>query len=136
LLDELGLLSALRWLADGFRQRSTIEVLLDLPEAMQRLPPDHELSLFRIAQEALTNVHRHAASPWVAIRLKVQLSSVMLEIEDAGRGMPRVPSPGVGLAGMRERIRQIGGTFTVESAGAGTRVCTTLSIPEPRDGKA
>ena len=88
LLDELGLLSALRWLADGFRDRSAIEVRLDLPEAMDRLPPDDELCLFRIAQEALTNVHRHAASPWVAIRLKVQSDTVMLEIEDAGRGMP------------------------------------------------
>ena len=137
LLDELGLLSALRWLADGFRQRSAIEVRLDLPEAMERLPPDDELSLFRIAQEALTNVHRHAASPWVAIRLKVQSSTVMLEIEDGGRGMAPAydakadahgPTLGVGLAGMRERIRQIGGTFSVESTSAGTRVRTTISI--------
>lgn len=142
LLDELGLLSALRWLADGFRQRSAIEVRLDLPEAMGRLPPDDELSLFRIAQEALTNVHRHAASPWVAIRLKAQSNSVMLEIQDAGRGMAHAydtetdangPTLGVGLAGMRERIRQIGGTFSVESTGAGTRVRTTISIPSRCD---
>jgi len=141
LLDELGLLSALRWLADGFRQRSAIEVRLDLPETMERLPPDDELSLFRIAQEALTNVFRHAASPWAAIRLKVQSNSIMLEIEDAGRGMPRAhartdsngPPLGVGLAGMRERIRQIGGTFSVESTGAGTRVRTTISIAPRSD---
>jgi PAS domain S-box-containing protein len=143
LLDELGLLSALRWLADGFRQRSAIEVRLDLPDAMQRLPRDDELSLFRVAQEALTNIHRHADSPWAAIRLKVQSNSVMLEIEDAGRGMPPAygakahaagPSVGVGLAGMRERIRQIGGTLSVESTSTGTRVRTTLSIvhqPDP-----
>jgi PAS domain S-box-containing protein len=137
LLDELGLLSALRWLSDGFRQRSSIGVRLDLPEAMERLPRDDELCLFRVAQEALTNVHRHAASPWVAIRLKVQSNSVMLEIEDAGRGMPRafgtktdgeLPALGVGLAGMRERIRQIGGTLSVESTSAGTRVRSTISI--------
>jgi PAS domain S-box-containing protein len=137
LLDELGLLSALRWLADGFRQRSSIDVRLDLPEAMERLPRDDELCLFRVAQEALTNVHRHAASPWVAIRLKAQSNSVMLEIEDAGRGMPHpfgtkadgeLPALGVGLAGMRERIRQIGGTLSVESTGAGTRVRSTISI--------
>lgn len=142
LLDELGLLSALRWLADGFRKRSAIEVRLDLPEAMQRLPPDEELSLFRIAQESLTNVHRHAASPWVAIRLKVQSNSVMLEIEDAGRGMAHAhdtetdangPTLGVGLAGMRERIRQIGGTFSVQSTSAGTRVRTTISRPSRSD---
>jgi PAS domain S-box-containing protein len=142
LLDELGLLSALRWLADGFRDRSAIEVRLDLPEAMDRLPPDDELCLFRIAQEALTNVHRHAESPWVAVRLKVQSDSVMLEIEDAGRGMPpayaaenavRDRAVGVGLAGMRERIRQLGGTLSVESTHTGTRVRTTISIAERRD---
>lgn len=138
LLDELGLLSALRWLADGFRQRASIEVRLDLPERMERLPPEEELSLFRIAQEALTNVHRHAASPWVAIRLKLQSNSVMLEIEDAGRGVPVAcdfsangsgAGLGVGLAGMRERIRHLGGTFSMESTGSGTRVRATIPIP-------
>jgi len=141
LLDELGLLSALRWLADGFRERSAVEVRLDLPVAMERLPRDDELSLFRIAQEALTNVQRHAGSPWVAIRLKVQSDSVMLEIEDGGRGMPtpaggfsdKNPALGVGLAGMRERIRQIGGTFSVESTGAGTRVRTILALHRVRE---
>jgi signal transduction histidine kinase len=136
LLDELGLLSALRWLADGFRQRSGIEVRLDLPQTMERLTRDNELCLFRVAQEALTNVHRHADSPWVTIRLKAQSDSVMLEIEDAGRGMEHTgdsetpgstPSLGVGLAGMRERIRQIGGTLSVESTSRGTRVRSTLS---------
>jgi len=130
LLDELGLLSALRWLADGFHQRSGIEMRLDLPASMHRLPPDDELCLFRIAQEALTNVHRHAASPWAAIRLKLQSNSVMLEIEDAGRGIDaKSPALGVGLAGMRERIRQLGGIFSVESTSTGgTRVRTTIAI--------
>ncbi len=139
LLDELGLLSALRWLADGFRQRTGIEVRLELPEAMERLPRDNELCLFRVAQEALTNVHRHAASPWVTIRLEVRSGSVTLEIEDAGRGMRagdagtpgNAPSLGVGLAGMRERIRQIGGTLAVESTSRGTRVRTTLYVEHP-----
>ncbi len=137
LLDELGLLSALRWLADGFRQRSAIEVRLDLPETMERLPRDDELCLFRVAQEALTNVHRHAASPWAAIRLQVESTSVTLEIEDAGRGMASPydgksgadgPILGVGLAGMRERIHQIGGTLSVQSTKSGTRVRTTIAI--------
>jgi PAS domain S-box-containing protein len=140
LLDELGLLSAIRWLADGFRQRASIEVRLDLPEKMERLPPEEELSLFRIAQEALTNVHRHSASPWVAIRLKIQSNSVMLEIEDGGRGLPAAydtptaganaaASLGVGLAGMRERIRHLGGSFSMESTSGGTRVRATIPIP-------
>jgi PAS domain S-box-containing protein len=130
LLDELGLLSALRWLADGFHQRSGIEMRLDLPASMHRLPPDDELCLFRIAQEALTNIHRHADSPWAAIRLKMQSNSVMLEIEDAGRGMGvKTPALGVGLAGMRERIRHIGGIFSVEAISTGgTRVRTTIAI--------
>ena len=134
LLDELGLLSALRWLADGFHQRSSIEMRLDLPASMHRLPPDDELCLFRIAQEALTNIHRHAASPWAAIRLKIQSNSVMLEIEDAGRGMDaRAPTLGVGLAGMRERIRQLGGIFSVEATSTGgTRVRTTIAIQAQR----
>lgn len=134
LLDELGLLSALRWLADGFHQRSGIEMRLDLPASMHRLPPDDELCLFRIAQEALTNVHRHAASPWAAIRLMMQSNSVMLEIEDAGRGFDAsTPALGVGLAGMRERIRQIGGIFSVEPTSAGgTRVRTTIAIQPQR----
>ena len=132
LLDELGLLSALRWLADGFHRRSSIEVRLDLPDSMHRLPPDKELSLFRIAQEALTNVHRHAASPWAAIRLKVQSNSVMLEIEDDGRGIVGTPFLGVGLAGMRERIRHIGGVFSVETTHTGgTRVRTTIPVTPP-----
>jgi PAS domain S-box-containing protein len=134
LLDELGLLSALRWLADGFHQRSTIEMRLDLPAAMQRLSPDEELCLFRIAQEALTNVHRHAASPWAAIRLKIQSNSVMLEIEDAGRGIDaKTPALGVGLAGMRERIRHLGGIFSLEATGTGgTRVRATIAIQPHR----
>jgi PAS domain S-box-containing protein len=144
LLDELGLLSALRWLADGFHERSAIEVRLDLPESMERLPPDDELTLFRIAQEALTNVHRHSASPWAALRVKLQPTSVTLEIEDAGRGMRRQNDSesdrdarplGVGLAGMRERIRQIGGSFSVESTatGAGTRIRATISVVRKHD---
>jgi signal transduction histidine kinase len=137
LLDELGLLSALRWLADGFRERTGIEVRLDLPEKINRMPPEAELSLFRIAQEALTNVHRHAASAWVAMRLKLQSNSVMLEIEDGGRGLPGPsgsqdgqPKLGVGLAGMRERIRHIGGSFSVESTHTGTRVRAAIAIPK------
>jgi PAS domain S-box-containing protein len=142
LLDELGLLSALRWLADGFRERTAIDVLLDLPETMVRLPPDDELCLFRIAQEALTNVHRHADSPWVAIKLEVRSNTVILEIEDAGRGLPRAygtatdagaPPLGVGLAGMRERIRQIGGTLSVEPTQIGTRVRTAIAFSPRRD---
>jgi len=138
LLDELGLVSALRWLADGLRERSGLEVRLELPESVPRLANANELTLFRVAQEALTNAQRHSASPWVALRLEVLAHSVSLEVEDAGRGIarvdhlargaPGVPTLGVGLAGMRERIRQVGGTFALESAGAGTRIRATVPL--------
>jgi PAS domain S-box-containing protein len=135
LLDERGLVSALRWLADGVRERGGIEVRLELPESVPRMPPEEELTLFRVAQETLTNVLRHAASPWVGIRLTVETNSMVLEIEDAGRGIatPGQAGPadggarlGVGLAGMRERIRQVGGVFEFESTSGGTRIRATL----------
>ncbi len=134
LLDELGLVSALRWLADGLRQRGAMEVRLELPASMARSRPEEELTLFRVAQEALTNAHRHSASPWVAIRLAESAAGIRLEVEDAGRGIrgreltrgaAGEPALGVGLAGMRERIRQVGGTFSVESTGAGTVIRAT-----------
>jgi PAS domain S-box-containing protein len=138
LLDELGLSSALRWLADGLRARSGLEIRLELPERLHGVPPEEELALFRVAQEALTNVQRHSSSPWVALRLRAEPGSLVLEIEDAGRGMPAAEAgdpessgrfAGVGVAGMRERIRQLGGTLDVESTAAGTlvRACIPLS---------
>jgi PAS domain S-box-containing protein len=138
LLDELGLSSALRWLADGLRARSGLEVRLDLPERVEGVAPEEELALFRVAQEALSNVHRHSSSPWVAIRLRVEPGSILLEIEDAGRGISAAQAldpdfsgrfTGVGVAGMRERIRQLGGTFSVDSTDGGTlvRACIPLS---------
>ena len=148
LLDELGLVSALRWLADGLRQRGGLEVRLELPDSIPRLRPEEELTLFRVAQEALTNAQRHSASPWVEIRLTAGSDSVRLEIEDAGRGLPgeggwtgdapRHPGEegiqlGVGLAGMRERIRQVGGTFAVRSTGSGTCIIATLPVHSSAD---
>ena len=128
LLDELGLVSALRWLADGLRQRGGLEVRLELPQSTPRLRSEEELALFRVAQEALTNVQRHAGSAWAAVRLAVLPDSIALEIEDAGRGIAvRGAVFGVGLAGMRERIRQMGGSFAVESTAAGT--CIRVAVP-------
>jgi PAS domain S-box-containing protein len=140
LLDELGLPSALRWLADGLRARSGIEVRLHLPEDLQRLPAEEELAFFRVAQEALTNVHRHSSSPWVELRLSAQPRELVLEIEDGGRGIRR-PQPadpvgggvGVGVMGMRERIRELGGAFAVESTSGGTLIRASLPLRHPPD---
>ena len=135
LLDERGLISALRWLADGVQQRGRIAVRLEVPESLERVSPDCELVLFRVAQEALTNVLRHTDSPWVEIRLRTVDQSIELEIEDAGshhmqklgwQVEQRSSSVGVGLAGMRERIQQIGGTFAVDHLVNGTCIRATV----------
>ena len=134
LLDEIGLLSALRWLADGLRQRSHMEIALELPPAMTRLPREQELALFRVAQEALSNVHRHALSPTATIRVRQDGEQVVMEVADEGRGIlaggdgPLVGTTlGVGLAGMRERMRQLGGTLTVLTSPHGTTVRAELA---------
>ncbi|HYM24420.1 MAG TPA: PAS domain S-box protein [Vicinamibacterales bacterium] len=132
-LDEGGLLSALRWYVEGFARRSGIKVELDVPPDFPRLPRDVETTLFRIVQEALVNVYRHAESPTARIRLAVDPGdhNVTLEIQDSGRGMPsRIAARlsagegalGVGIVGMRERVKQLGGTLDIESGDRGTLV--------------
>src|SRR6185503_19484650 len=136
-LDEAGLLSALRWYAAGFTQRSGIKVDLDLPAALDRLPQDVETALFRVVQEALINVHRHADSPTALIRLRVDDDRLLLEVVDRGRGMPstaiaQLPAGGgalgVGVAGMRERLQQLSGTFDIESSEPGTTVRAQIPL--------
>ena len=145
LLDEIGLLSALRWLADGLRQRSGIKIDLELPEAMGRFPREHELAIFRVAQEALTNVHRHSKSPSVTIRLFEQDGAIILEVDDEGHGILAggssgravdVSALGVGLAGMRERMRQLGGALTVSSSARGTCVQARLALSSAAAARA
>ena len=130
-LDETGLVSALRWYAEGFARRSGIAVDLDLPSSFERPDLDVETALFRVVQEALINVHRHAGSSRAAIRLRRTSDGVTLEIEDGGRGMPaalleELPAGGgalgVGVAGMHERLQQLGGTLVIQSGERGTIV--------------
>ena len=136
LLDVTGLLSAVRWYAEGFSQRSGIDVALDLGE-IGRLPRPIETALFRVVQESLTNVHRHASTTTATIRLTTTTDAIVLEIQDQGRGLQdqvtqddgvRAPA-GVGIQGMRERIRQFGGNVAVEFTDRGTtvRVCVPLN---------
>jgi hypothetical protein len=89
LLDEAGLASALRWYVDGFSGRSRIDVKLDMPSELERLPNEVELSIFRIVQECLTNVHRRSGSPSAAIRITHEDHSLRIEIEDDGTGASR-----------------------------------------------
>jgi signal transduction histidine kinase len=131
-LDEAGLLSALRWYASGFAERSGIRVDLELPESFERLPRDTETALFRIVQESLTNIHRHAKSEIARIRLRRDAETLVLEIEDRGQGIPEVSLErimsggggvvGVGIAGMSERIKQLDGRLEITSSDHGTTV--------------
>ena len=143
LLDEAGLASALRWYTDGFAQRSKIKVDLDMPEDFGRLPSEMETAIFRVVQECLTNIHRHAESPVARIRVRQHHHEVRVEIEDKGKGIPpekreelsTVGTPGVGIRGMRERLRQLGGTLEINSDSSGTIVTVTLPIPEKSDSE-
>jgi signal transduction histidine kinase len=126
-LDELGLVAALRSWADGFAQRSglALEVTLEDPG---RLAADAETALFRIAQESLANVQKHSGSSTAELRMTVSDREVRLEVRDDGCGLPpeiltRNPQGvGVGILGMRERARQLGGTLSIETTTAGTTV--------------
>jgi PAS domain S-box-containing protein len=137
LLDEGGLYPALHWYARGFSERSGIAANLQMDEGFGRLPRDTEIAIFRIVQEALTNVHRHSGSHDAIIRVARSDAGVRVEIEDHGKGMPVLSGPagekdvqlGVGTAGMRERVAQLRGTFEIKSAPAkGTVVSAILPV--------
>ena len=138
LLDEAGLPSALHWYCDGFSQRSKIDVDLDCPTDFGRLPRDVETAIFRLVQECLTNIHRHSESATAKIHLQHHGDEVVVTVEDKGRGIPpekldemRLPGmAGVGLTGMRERVRQLGGTLTIDSNNHGTRITARVQVPE------
>jgi PAS domain S-box-containing protein len=139
LLDEVGLASALRWYVDGFSERSSISVQLDLAAGFSEgLPRDLALSLFRIVQECLTNVHRHSESSTAFVSIRRSSTEIRLEVKDVGRGIPaelqsRIFSgecPGVGLRGMRERIRQFDGRFDMRSENGTTTIAAALPIRE------
>ena len=139
LLDETGLVSALRWYIDGFTQRSDIKVELDLPANLERYSQDMEITIFRIVQESLTNIHRHSGSKTAQVRITHHNDRVLLEITDQGKGVQAGSGgseesgparPGVGILGMQERVRQFGGTFDFSSGAAGTSTVVSFPIPE------
>ena len=139
LLDEAGFESAARWFVEGFSQRSGIPVSLTIQDA-GRLPRSVELALFRVLQESLTNIHKHSKSPRAEVSLRPDRANVILRVKDFGDGVPEETLEnfvhsgtrvGVGLAGMRERIREQGGQFRIDSNGAGT----TIEVSLPRAGR-
>jgi PAS domain S-box-containing protein len=135
LLDEAGLCSAIRWYVEGFSNRSNIAVDLELSADLGRMPREMETAVFRIVQECLTNIHRHSASPTARIQLSREDHTITLEVSDQGKGLPvdlrtafGPVRPGVGIQGMHERVRQLGGKLELLSEGTGTTIRASLPV--------
>jgi signal transduction histidine kinase len=137
LLDEAGFGSAAHWYVDGFAKRSGIKVNLELPFEPLRMHSDVEVALFRVLQEGLTNIYKHSKASVVDVRLMTNAEGVSLKIHDNGRGMPKPRredvvtgkrASGVGIAGMRERIRELGGSLDLQSNGKGTTVSASIPV--------
>ncbi len=136
LLDESGLPSAVRWFVDGFAKRSKIPVDLEIAPDLGRLPRELETTIFRMVQECLTNIHRHSGSPTANIRIALNSNHVSVAVRDRGKGMSADNyrnsfgpiTPGVGIQGMRERVRQLGGHLQIHSGSSGTTVRATLPV--------
>jgi signal transduction histidine kinase len=140
MLEEMGLKSAIPWYLDGFTGRSGIKTTFEISSNFVRLHRDLELALFRVLQESLTNVHRHARSETAEIRLLMKDEIVTLEVKDKGKGirtdvLEKVSADwagavGVGLRGMNERMRQLGGRVEVSSSNKGTTIAAIAPVEE------
>jgi len=142
LLDEAGLLPALSWYVEGLQERSGIKIALNVrPTTFPRLSRDIETTIFRILQEALTNIYRHSESKTARVELERQQDCVLIKIRDYGKGVPAAivgsrptATMGVGINGMRERVKQFGGDLLIRAAEPGTLLEVTLPlIPLPND---
>ncbi len=136
-LEDLGLADAARDYINGFSQRSGIPVELELSSDLGRLPPEVETALFRILQESLNNVRRHSGSPRARVHISRTPASIIMEVQDEGQGMQAgglerdgqlAFTPGVGVAGMRERVRQLGGRLEIHSTESGTTLRADLPL--------
>lgn len=138
LLEELGLSSVLSWFVSGFSERSGIRVDLKLPEKMGRFSHELETGIFRIIQECLTNIHRHSRGSVAKIELARSRDQLRLRVEDDGAGFPAAGGqagredslPGVGISGIRERVRQLGGEMQIQSGERGTAVEVEFPVAE------
>jgi signal transduction histidine kinase len=132
ILDDFGLDAGLNWLCEGFMQRTGIEVSYQ-SNYHSRLPDEMETHLFRIAQEALTNVARHSGAATVRMELYSDTDDIRLTIADNGKGIQKVPANGqsLGMTGMRARARAVGGAFSVNSPeGKGVKIEVVVPMPE------
>jgi PAS domain S-box-containing protein len=136
MLDEIGLEAALHWYTEGLEERAGLEVQLHIPDNFERLSREMEITIFRVVQECLTNVHRHSGSRSAHVRLAREQGTLRLEVRDAGRGIApdrlnilRARGAGIGLRGVRERVRQFAGEVRIDSElGSGTTISVTLPL--------
>jgi signal transduction histidine kinase len=133
LLDESGFASAARWFVEGFARRSGIQAECSIPENLDRPPRNYELVMFRVLQEALTNVHRHSEATAARVSLQTDAGLICLNVTDNGRGIPAQrleqlndASTGVGINGMKERLHELGGHLEIQSGATGTTVTVVL----------
>ena len=140
LLDESGLQAAISWYAGGLTERTALQIDVEISDDLGRLPRDLELVLFRFIQEALTNIHRHASATKASIIMSRSQAHVTAEVRDNGSGMSaerlcQVSSggSGLGIRGMRERIRQFQGSMEIHSDSTGTNVFVEVPIPIDQD---
>jgi signal transduction histidine kinase len=137
LLDEMGLLSALRWYTEGFAKRSGVETVLDLPKNFPRLEPEIEMAIFKIVQESLTNVFRHAQAKRAMVQLEERDGCALVSIEDNGKGIGsgaeelHPNSYGIGVIGIKQRAAEYDGQVTLRNTGSGTRVEVKIPLPVP-----
>lgn len=135
MLDEAGLEYALQWFVEGFAERGKIDVDFELGPEIGRLPSEVETTVFRLVQECLTNIHRHSGSRTAQVRLTREAGDLRVEVSDQGHGMVQAKhhtKPGVGVQGMRERVRQLSGQLEIHSSpGKGTTVVATLPVSRP-----
>ena len=137
MLDLSGLGPALSWYAQGFKKRSGINLEVDICE-LPRLTQDKETALFRVVQECLTNIHRYSGASRAWIRISLEEGELRLEVEDNGKGIGSADfakpqddfSLGVGIPGMRERLRELGGSLQIQSSHLGTKVIAVLPMRE------
>jgi PAS domain S-box-containing protein len=142
LLDEIGLPAALSWYVDGLRDRSSLDIKLDISEEFERLPRELELVVFRLIQESLTNIHRHSGSKTALISVAREGKNICIRVQDEGTGISaerlaeiQTRGSGVGIRGMRERIQQFHGAMNIESNSEGTTIIATIPLPKPSVGE-
>lgn len=144
LLDEVGLVSAAKWLIEGYTRRTGVDVSFQIQPKTQpeRLPRNFELALFRIIQETLTNIHRHSKSAKAEVSIRTTAHKIILLVKDYGKGIPPETLAnfetngihlGVGLSGMRERVRELGGKLKINSDGGGTEIIVEMPLVASQD---